>query len=392
VKQSGFRSGVYMTSSSLIRELDRTVKSSDAGQRATLLPRVVNLFRRANIKTEEDERLELFDELFAQLIVDATTSVLAQLSHYLSEATFAPINTIQQLAQSDAIEVAYPILTRSNQITEETLIHIARTKCQDHLQAIAIREQVTETISDLLIERGESQVIKTLTANPKTAISQGGFGRLIERFSDHNNIVVNITRRRDLPPRAMRALLTKAPEGIRALIFRSVAPDVQKNVLRLLREMSAILGLEKGCVRVTSEAFRAVYKAKEENRLNEDTLAEFARKQMFGETVVSISMLTQTPIDFVENQMRSEQLHNLIVICKSIKLNWATVLSILSLCEVTFTPAELEEAGIDYSQLLVPAAQRAMHFYQLKQERIDLKLDTTIKHKLLKAEVRHLVN
>jgi len=356
-----------MAHRSLIPELERAIKSHDAQRRTAALSSVADLFRHAKIQDENDERLELFDDVFAQLVKDMAISTLAKLSGDLSTAKIAPIKLIQQLAQNDSIEVAQPILARSGQIYEETLVQIAKTKGQEHLQAVASRPHVNEAVSDLLIERGGDQVIEAVTANVNAKISERSFGTLTERFSGHEKIAVNIANRQDVPPRVMKALLTKATDTVRALILNSAPPETRRTVSDLLNECLKSDGLANIAVSVTAEARKAVYEVKAEGRLNEEALLDFASKRMFGETVVALALLMAVPIDLVESQMFAKQCDSIIIMCKSIGLKWSTVATILFLRENPPTPAQLEAAKTDYSVLSVENALRAMRFFYAKQ-------------------------
>jgi len=177
----------------------------------------------------------LFDDVFAQLVKDMAASTLAKLSGDLSAAKIAPIKLVQQLAQHDSIEVARPILAGSDQVSDETLIHIAKTKSQEHLHAVAKRAHVNEAVSDVLIERGSEHVIQAVTANVNAKISERGFGNLTERFSNHDVIAVNIANRQDVPPRVMKALLSKATDTVRTLILNSAPPETRQAVSNLLK-------------------------------------------------------------------------------------------------------------------------------------------------------------
>ena len=356
-----------MAQSSLIPELERAIKSHDAERRKAALSGVAELFRNVKIQDENDERLELFDDVFAQLVKDMTTSTLAKLSGDLSLAKVAPVKLVQQLAQSDAIEIAHPILSRSNQVSQATLIHVAQTKGQEHLHAVASRARVNATISDLLIERGNEKVVQAVTANANAQISERGFGALTERYSDHEKIAVNIAKRQDVPPRVMKALLSRATDTVRSLIVNSVPLEKRQTVSDILKDCLKPGGLETSVLTVTAEARNTVYALKERGGLKEAALLDFAGKRMFGETVVALALLTSMPIELVEAQMFAQQSDALIIMCKSIGLKWSTVAMILNLRETPPTPAQLEGALNDYSVLSVENAMRAMRFYYAKR-------------------------
>ena len=362
-----------MAQSSLVPELELAIRSHDAQRRTAALAKVADLFKVAKIQDENDERLELFDDVFAQLVKDMTTSALAKLSGDLSTANVAPVKLVQQLAQNDSIEVAGSILARSSQVSEETLMKIARTKGEAHLQAVASRPNVNEAISDLLIERGSDQVIQTVTANANAKISERGFGTLTERFSGHEKIAVNIAGRKDVPPRVMKVLLTKATDTVRTLILNSAPPEERKAVADLLNECLKAEGPADIALSVTNEARGVVYDLKKRGKLKEDVLLDFAKKRMFGETVVALALLTAMPIDLVEAQMLAEKNDALVIICRSIGLKWPSVAAILCLRETPPTPAQVEAAFNDYTLLSVENAMRAMRFFYAKRSILERK-------------------
>ena len=356
-----------MAQRSLIPELERAIQSRDPQRRSAALSSVADLFRNARIQDEKDERLELFDEVFAQLVKDMTTSALAKLSDDLSMAKVAPVKLVQQLAQSDAIEIAHPMLARSEQVSEETLLLVAKTKGQEHLQAVAGRARVNEAVSDVLIERGNEEVVQTVTANVNARISQHGFGTLTERFSEHETIAVNIAKRQDVPPRAMKALLSKATHTVRTLILNSAPPEKRQAVAELLEDCLNSENMDNGVLSVHADARKAVADLKAKAKLNEDALLDFAKRRLFGETVAALSMLAAMPIDLVEVQMFAERHDALVIMCKSLGLKWPTVVHILCLREPPPTPAQLEAALNDFTLLSAENAMRAMRFFYAKR-------------------------
>jgi uncharacterized protein (DUF2336 family) len=356
-----------MAQSSIILELERAIESHDSQRRTAALSSVADLFKSSRIQDVNDERLELFDDLFAQLVKDMTTSTLAKLSNDLSHAKIAPVKLVQQLAKNDAIEVAHSILTRSNQVSDETLLHIAKTKGQEHLEALAGRAHVNEAVSDLLIERGNERVIQTVTANANARISERGFGSLTERFSSHEKIAVNIAMRQDVPPHVMKTLLTRATDTVRAMILDAAPPEMKQALSDLLKECLNPQEIQSSVTRVTPQARKAVIELKAQGKLREEALMDFAKKRMFGEAVVSLALMSAVPAELVESQMFTEGRETIIIICKSINLKWTTVIAILCLRETPPTPTQVELARNDYMALSVENALRAMRFFYAKQ-------------------------
>ncbi len=66
---------------------------------------------------------------------------------------------IHTLAFDDVIEVAEPVLTQSPRLDDDALIENARTKSQAHLLAISRRAHLSGAVTDVLVERGNMEVV-----------------------------------------------------------------------------------------------------------------------------------------------------------------------------------------------------------------------------------------
>jgi Uncharacterised protein conserved in bacteria (DUF2336) len=71
----------------------------------------------------------------------------------------APSKVVRTLAFDDAVEVAAPVLTHSDQLDDQALVENARTKSQGHLLAISSREVLTKIVTDILVDRGNPLVV-----------------------------------------------------------------------------------------------------------------------------------------------------------------------------------------------------------------------------------------
>jgi uncharacterized protein (DUF2336 family) len=57
----------------------------------------------------------------------------------------------------------------------------AETKSQGHLYAISQRATLSEAVTDVLVDRGEQCILRTVAANRGARFSNLGFRKLIER-------------------------------------------------------------------------------------------------------------------------------------------------------------------------------------------------------------------
>src|SRR6266446_10217643 len=147
------------TSESLLDELQTTLTHGTVARRVETLRRVTDLF--ANGAADYgDAQIGLFDDVFQCLIVHIELSAKALLANRLAPIDTAPPQTIRTLAFDDAIAVAGPVLSKSERLDDAALIKAARNKSQAHLMAISTRRVLSGAVTDVLVQRGNDEVIQ----------------------------------------------------------------------------------------------------------------------------------------------------------------------------------------------------------------------------------------
>ena len=152
---------------------DRSVAS-----RTRLVETVSDLFFGTK-QTLSDRERALMAEILRRLIHDVEMTVRRALSERLAGEPDAPSELISALA-NDEIEVAYPVLSKSNALHDAELIEIIHQRTLEHQLAIAVRERVSRSVSDALVDTGHSDVIRTLLENHGAEISRAAMEFLEE--------------------------------------------------------------------------------------------------------------------------------------------------------------------------------------------------------------------
>lgn len=116
------------------------------------------------------------------------------------ESIELPANVIVRLSYDDDIAIAGPILEKSDVLTNETLAEVAKTKSPKHLAAIAARAQISETVTDILVDRGNAEVGYKVAGNPDARLSELGFVKLINQAKKDKVLAAAIAKRTDIPP------------------------------------------------------------------------------------------------------------------------------------------------------------------------------------------------
>ena len=180
----------------LLDELQATLAHGTVARRVEALRRVTDLFLN-NAVDYSDEQIDLFDDVFQCLILHIETSAKALLANRLAPVDIAPPMTIRALAFDDVIEVAGPVLTQSNRLDDDTLIEAARNKSQAHLMAISNRKSLSGAVTDVLVLRGNDEVVQNTVNNPGAEFTERGFTRLVNRADGDDNEQVRKGRAAD---------------------------------------------------------------------------------------------------------------------------------------------------------------------------------------------------
>jgi len=199
----------------LMNELDDAIARGSPRRHADMLMHITDLFVRDATRYADDQ-IELFDDVLLRLAAPLESGAKSMLARRLAALAQAPRKITRMLASDDDINVAGPILSRSERLDEETLVRNARAKGEHHLLAIAQRKVLNEQVADLLVERGNSVVLRSIADNAGAKLSEAGLTLLIKRCHGDDALATIVGRRPDLPRHLFQDLLTNVSEFVRA--------------------------------------------------------------------------------------------------------------------------------------------------------------------------------
>ena len=202
----------------LITELEHAISHGTAQRRAEMLWQITDLFIRGSVRFSDDE-IDLFDDLITRLAAEIEVSVRSLLAQRIAPIAKAPVNRTRMLASDDEIRVAYPILAQSERLDEATLVESARSKSQAHLLAISRRKSLSEVVTDVLVERGNRQIVLSTAKNPGAMFSEAGFSQLVKRSDGDDALAACVGARPNIPHRLFLVLLATASELVRSKLI-----------------------------------------------------------------------------------------------------------------------------------------------------------------------------
>jgi uncharacterized protein (DUF2336 family) len=344
--------------------LEEAVHSGSAEKRVETLRRVTDLFL-GEADRLNDEQIEVFDDVLGALIQRIETKALAELSSRLAPIENAPIDVIRRFARNDEITVAGPVLTGSSRLSADDLIEVAKTKGQSHLLAISGRSQLDETVTDVLLNRGDREVANRLATNSGARFSESGFQTLVKAGETDAALAEKVGIRLDLPIRLLRELLLKATEAVRSRLLSLANPEAHEAIKRVLVSISSQVTQEATAPRDFEKALQFALSMQKNEQLNEAALFEFANARKYEEMVVALSLLCQSPIEIIKPLMRSPKADGLLIACKAAGLKWGTVNVILKnrITHHSMSDEDLAQCRTNFIALSNATAQRTLRFW-----------------------------
>lgn len=355
-----------VAAASLIPELEDVVQHGSAERRVEALQRITSLFL-AGADNFGDAHVGLFDEVLGQLVTEIESKARAELSRRLAPVGNAPPQVLRSLAHDDDIAVAGPVLKQSARLEELELVNIARTKSQAHLLAIAARPTIGERVTDVLVARGEREVIHNVAGNGGARLSNEGFTALVKWSETDEALAMKVGTRPDIPPRLFRDLLIKATQMVQDRLLASAKPSTQTEIRRVLAHVSYELDAKvpKPDYAAATRIVEALHKA---GNLNEEALVDFAKAHEFEETVVSLAMLCSVPVEVVDRLMGGERPDPILILCKASGWGWQTARTVMTARPGAkgTSSQHLDAAFANFERLSPATAQRVLRFWQVR--------------------------
>jgi uncharacterized protein (DUF2336 family) len=316
-----------------------------------------------------EDQIWTFGEVIGRLAKEIEQASRIKLAKKLAPSSNAPFDVIRKLAFDDSIDVAGPVLRQSERIDGQSLIANAKTKSQQHLLAIANRKHISYEVSDVLVKRGDKEVIRSVAANSGANLSNFGFLHLVNRSEDDSIVAENVGSRKDIPRHVFQQLISKASDEVRAKLERE-RPDLASQVRTTVTGITGAFQAKFGpATKNYFSAKRAVTKLQECGQLDEDTLFEFAHSLKLEETTVALSLLCALPVDVVERALVDKNREVILVLARALDLSWPTTMALLFLGAANYRiiASDLDTMKREYDRLNVITSRQVLNAYQSRK-------------------------
>jgi uncharacterized protein (DUF2336 family) len=144
-------------------------------------------------------QVEVFDGILCRLIEHNGPQGAVEVSAKLAPCENAPTNVVRKLSSDNNLAVSGPFLRGRFALPDADLVGFVRTKRKEYLALIASRPQLSEAVTDVLIERGDIDIMRIVLANKGAKISEGGFAKLISEGRNSKEFTQLVGSRPDMP-------------------------------------------------------------------------------------------------------------------------------------------------------------------------------------------------
>jgi uncharacterized protein (DUF2336 family) len=347
--------------SALIDELEAAVAAKDLRRQSQVMRRVTDLFFGGDAAPRPDQA-PLFDDIMSRLIGAIDARVRAEWGARLAGAPYAPQRTLRLLALDDAIEVAGPVLEQAESLSESALIESAQTKSQRHLLAISRRRSVPVTVTDVLVDRGDDEVVRSTAANAGARFSESGVAGLSTRATKDPELACRLWARVDVPREQLLRLVEGASREVMARLVE--LDDTKADLFRDLVAEAA--NRVRDVVRQNSGRYAAAFVRVEElnrvGQLDESCLKRFAEDDCFDEVLVALSLKCDLPVALVERALADRRVDQLLVFAKAADLGWEATRALLVMLKL----GDINVQRDVYGRLQAKTAKTALQFYRLR--------------------------
>lgn len=353
---------------SLIPGLDDIVKRGDPRRRGEIAHAISQLFFQ-DAENLRPDVIDLFDNLLIDLVPHAELASRVDLAERFSRLNNAPRRLVSELARENEIAVAGPVLRHSPVLDDAALVEIARLKGQGHLLAMSERPTLSAVITDVLVERGDRDVVRRAAGNAGAVFSLGSYSELIKRAAQDGVLTLRIGQRSDLSGENLKQLLDGTLDVIRRRLSSVVNPVRQVEITRAMAAIEEAT-LPRGPRRDFSGAQRTVLALHRGGHLGESALFGFAKAYKYEEAIASLSAMSGVRLSVLDRLITGDRYDPILVLGRVLNVSWPTVRALILMWHGpnrTPADADLEQARANFTRLMPTTAERVVNFWRNRQ-------------------------
>jgi len=274
-----------------VQQLLQLAREKSEAARSHLFEVMGDLFQEQAGVLSAQERALMVD-ILEKLVREVSHDIRLKLSHRLADLPGTP-RELAVLLANDEIDIASPILMRSRALQDADLIEIIHHRSRQHILAVAMRRDLSMSVSDVLVETGHSDVIMALLNNQEATISEKTMAYIVDQSKHVDEFQEPLVHRRDLPRELAVKMCYWVSAAIRQFViekFQVDANELDDTIEPILREQVAKAEAETQPAETLTPAEEAARAIKDSGKLSARLMIQTLRR---GEVPMFEAMFAQ---------------------------------------------------------------------------------------------------
>lgn len=189
-----------------------------------------------------DKERKLAEDIFRLMAQDAEERVREALARNLKDAPNLPPDVAKTLAADVSDTVALPVLQFSPALDDGDLVEILKTAGGARTEAIAERPNVSQAVSEAIIDTGNEAAVAKLVGNEGADISEEALTRVADSFADSELVQNPLVHREQLPVTVAERLVAKVSDSLKEYLVthHELPAEVATDLVLQSRERATI--------------------------------------------------------------------------------------------------------------------------------------------------------
>ncbi len=343
-----------------------TEKSSE--KRLDLLHKITDLYF-AGADQHSEAEIYLFNEVIENIVDKISREARIEVATNLAVLPGFPIPVVRKLASDPDIQIAGPVIRSSADLTDSDLVELAQQAPDQHLNVMASRDQLSEIITDVLIDRGSRQVVHSVSANQGARLSDHGMDALVKKARDDGHLQELLADRQDLSQAAVDQLLP--------IITKAVAIKLAQRGYQVPATASDELARNTGTEFAEAMRRRHLNTEQASHVITRFLAKEISLDAALNELIkrgqlLDIASLMSHPSgldrNFLFGLLVRGTLPMVMVVFRALDVEWPAVGAVLALRAKRQRLREAADVGTerDYDAIDVAVAQRTVEFLRVR--------------------------
>jgi len=342
-------------------QLKELAEERSSEKRLDLLRKISDIFFDGIDKHTEAET-SLFNDVMEAIVGQVSRDAKVDISSNLAILPGFPLPVVRKLAHDSDIEIARPVIRGASGLTDLDLIEIARKASDEHLDAIATRPQLSEAITDVLIDRGSPQVMHTVSANHGARFSNRAMDVLVSRAGDDGRLQNALVERPDLTRKAVDALAAIVSEALAIKLIErgyQVDANIPQDLVMQASRRFALAVRERDKNMLAAELIISEFGS---GRLRfEDAMLQIVECEQMLAVAAMLSYRSGLDRNVLMSILNGSVPQIVMVLLRGLGLKWNTASAILALrAKKLHQPCDAQEAEFD--AIDIAAAKRTLRF------------------------------